>query len=126
MKLSVSERYDAAVVSIKGDFFGLHDGPALEKALADLRESNRVRVVLDVENTSRIDSSAIGAIIAQTEALRESGGDLRFGGVNERNRVLQLLTVFHLLEFYRWYPTVDEAIASYASEAPGAPAPASE
>jgi anti-sigma B factor antagonist len=120
MKLSQSERYNSAVVSIKGEFFGLHDGPALTKALTDLRESNRVRVVLDVSNTTRIDSSAIGAIISETEALRAAGGDLRFGGINERNRVLQLLTVFRLLDRYKWYPTVDEAAASYDAEAPGA------
>jgi anti-sigma B factor antagonist len=122
MKLSVSERYNAAVVSIQGEFFGLHDGPALTKALTDLREKDRVRVVLDVTNTTRIDSSAIGAIIGQTEALRAAGGDLRFGGVSERNRVLQLLTVFRLLDQYQWFPTVDEAVASFDEEVKNAPA----
>jgi anti-sigma B factor antagonist len=122
MKLSQSERYNSAVVSIKGEFFGLHDGPTLTKALTELREQNRVRVVLDVTNTTRIDSSAIGAIISETEALRAAGGDLRFGGVSEHNRVLQLLTVFRLLDRYKWYPTVDEAVSSFDSEMPGAPA----
>jgi anti-anti-sigma factor len=117
MKLSVSERYNAAIVSIQGEFFGLHDGPALTKALTELREKDRSRVVLDVTNTTRIDSSAVGAIIGQTEALRAAGGDLRFGGVSERNRVLQLLTVFRLLDQYQWFPTVDEAVASYDAEA---------
>jgi anti-sigma B factor antagonist len=121
MKLSQSERYNSAIVSIRGEFFGLHDGPALVKALTELREKNIVRVVLDVTDTTRIDSSAIGAIIGQTEALRGAGGDLRFGGINERNRVLQLLTVLQLLDKYKWYPTVDEAAASYDEEAPGAP-----
>ncbi len=122
MRLSTSERYNTAVVSIKGEFFGLHDGPALEKALTDLREKNRFNVVLDVTDTTRIDSSAIGAIIGQTEALRDAGGDLRFGGINDRNRVLQLLTVFRLLDQYKWFPTVDEAAASYDKEAGAAPA----
>jgi anti-sigma B factor antagonist len=122
MRLSVSERYNAAVVAIKGEFFGLHDGPALTKTLTELREKNRVRVVLDVTDTTRIDSSAMGAIIGETEALRAAGGDLRFGGINERNRVLQLLTVFHLLDRYQWFPTVDEAVASFDAEVPDAPA----
>jgi anti-sigma B factor antagonist len=121
MKLTVSERYNAAVVALKGEFFGLQHGPELQKALANLRESNRVRVVLDVTNTTRLDSSAVGTLIQETEALREAGGDLRFGGVGAQNRVVQLLTVFRLHDFYTWYPTVDEAVASYDAEANEAP-----
>jgi len=116
MKLTVSERYNAAVVTLKGEFYGLQNGPELRKALGALRDKKSVQVVLDVTDTTRLDSSAIGALIEETEALRAAGGDLRFGGVSERNRVLQLLTVFRLLEFYSWYPTVDEAVASYAPE----------
>ena len=119
MKLTVSERYNAAIVSLKGEFFGLQHGPALQEALGRLRSTNQVRVVLDVTNTTRLDSSAVGTLIQETEALREAGGDLRFGGVGAQNRVLQLLTVFRLLDFYQWFPTVDEAVTSYATQEAG-------
>ncbi len=116
MKLNVSERYRAAVVSIRGEFFGISDGPAFREALAKLRDSGRTNVILDVSQATRLDSSSVGALIEETKALREAGGDLKIAGVNERNRVLQLMNVFGLHDFYRWYPTVEEAVESYGGE----------
>ena len=115
MTLRTSERYHAAVVAIRGEFFGTYDGPAFRKAVATLREAGKTRVVVDLSGVTRLDSSCLGALIGEAQALRALGGDLRLAGVNGNNRVLHLLSICGLLTFFEWQPTVDEAVATFAN-----------
>ena len=49
----------------------------LRTLLADLVEQGSTRLVVDLEETSFIDSSGLGALISGLKAARQVGGDLR-------------------------------------------------
>jgi anti-sigma B factor antagonist len=112
MSLSISERYNAVVVTPKGQFLGSIQGPPFREALADLRAQGKVNIVLDLGETTLMDSSGIGVLIAEAEAMRAEGGDLHLARVEARVRNLFLMTRL-LGEVFTLYPTVEEAVQSF-------------
>jgi anti-sigma B factor antagonist len=114
MALSISERYNAVVVTPKGEFFGSLQGPAFREELGRLRADGKKNVVLDLGDTTLMDSSGVGVLIAEAEALRKEGGDLRLARVEARVRNLFLMTRL-LGEVFTLYPSVDEAVQSFSS-----------
>jgi anti-sigma B factor antagonist len=114
MALSTSERYNAVVVTPKGDFFGSLQGPPFREALAKLRAEGKKNLVVDLGETTLMDSSGIGVLIAEAEAFRAEGGDVRLARVEARVRNLFLMTRL-LGEVFTLYPTVDEAVQSYSN-----------
>jgi anti-anti-sigma factor len=71
-------------------------------------EAGRTRLVIDLGETSFIDSSGLGALIGGLKAARGAGGDLRLVRPNEQVRVVLELTA--LDRILRLYPTVEEAL----------------
>ena len=114
MALSVSERYNAVVVKPKGEFFGSIKGPEFREEMAALREDGKRNIVLDLGETTLMDSSGVGVLIAEAEAFRQVGGDIRLARVEARVRNLFLMTRL-LGEVFTLYPTVDEAVESFSS-----------
>ncbi|HLT46902.1 MAG TPA: STAS domain-containing protein [Rubricoccaceae bacterium] len=114
MALSISERYNAVVATPKGEFFGSLQGPAFREEMAALRADGKKNVVLDLGETTLMDSSGVGVLIAEAEAFRAEGGDVRLARVEARVRNLFLMTRL-LGEVFTLYPTVDEAVQSFSS-----------
>jgi anti-sigma B factor antagonist len=52
----------------------------LRQILADLVDSGSSRVVVDLAETTFLDSSGLGALIGGLKAARQGGGDLRITG----------------------------------------------
>lgn len=63
----------------------------LKELLAELVSSGSTRVVVDLAETTFLDSSGLGAIIAGLKAARQAGGDLRIA-----RPTATVLTVFQL------------------------------
>jgi anti-sigma B factor antagonist len=67
----------------------------------------RRRIVVDLSNTSFMDSSGLGALIGCLKSARQADGDLRIAAPNEQLRmVLKLSNVDRVL---RSYDSADEA-----------------
>lgn len=49
----------------------------LKELLADLVKSGTIRIVVDMAETTFLDSSGLGALIAGLKSARQAGGDLR-------------------------------------------------
>ena len=119
MALPVTERYNAVVITPKGEFFGGIQGPTFRDTLAKLRKEGKKNVVVDLGETTLMDSSGIGVLIAEKEAFSKDGGDVRLARVEARVRNLFLMTRL-MGEVFTLYPTVDEAVQSYASSSASA------
>lgn len=63
----------------------------LREALAELVGSGTSRVVVDLAETTFLDSSGLGALIAGLKSARQAGGDLRVARPTP-----EVLTVFEL------------------------------
>lgn len=63
----------------------------LRETLAGLVEGGTARIVVDLAETTFLDSSALGALVAGLKTARQAGGDLRIARPTE-----SVMTVFRL------------------------------
>ena len=83
--------------------------PELRALVADRVAGGSRHVVVDLSETSFLDSSGLGALIAGLKTTRQAGGDLRIAGIGEQVRMVLELTSMHTV--LRPYDTVDAALA---------------
>ena len=112
MPISTSERHKAAIVEIKGKFFGSRDGAEYQRTIQQLLDDGQTHIVLDLSGTELMDSSGIGALIESAQQVRAKGGDIRLAGVEKKMKNLFLMTRL-LGEVFQDYETVDGAAESY-------------
>lgn len=63
----------------------------LKELLADLVKGGTIRIVVDLAQTTFLDSSGLGALIAGLKSARQAGGDLRIARPTP-----SVMTVFEL------------------------------
>ena len=66
--------------------------PELRQLLAGLVEQGTVRIVIDLAETTFMDSSGLGALIAGLKSARQAGGDLRIARPTEAVSTVLKLT----------------------------------
>ena len=66
--------------------------PMLKGAIDEAVESGQARVVVDLSQTSFVDSSGLGALVAGLKSTRQAGGDLRIAEPQEQVRMVLALT----------------------------------
>jgi anti-sigma B factor antagonist len=111
MKLNVRNENDVTVISPAGS---LVLGPA-EDAMNDmvtrLLLGGRTRLVVDLGEVKRVDSSGIECLLVASQRAREQGGDVRLARVSSRFQTL--LDIAQLTKVLHIYPEVADAISSY-------------
>ena len=60
MNYNVDERYNAVVITLKGNVMGGPDGADLHNTLHELREKGKHNVVVDLSKTKFMNSSGLG------------------------------------------------------------------
>lgn len=118
MSLTVTPHYHAEVLSIKGRFLGSLERDALHQTLDGLRAAGHTRLVVDLSRTTFMDSTAVGLLIDGKKRLRQAGGDLRLGGMQQRVHGLFAMTRL-LGPVFDDFETVEAALQSFA-EVPAA------
>lgn len=75
--------------------------PKLREFLSDVIATGSNRIVVNLEDTSFMDSSGLGALIGCLKAARQAGGDLRIASVQKQvNMVLHLTSMDKVLTAY--------------------------
>ena len=115
MNSSTHEHYHAVVVTLRGEFFGSLQGVAFNETVQALRSEGKHNLVVDLGETTLMDSSGIGVLLSTADALRHEGGDLRLARVETKVRNLFLMTRL-LGEVFTLYRTVGDAVESFAPE----------
>ncbi len=111
MNFNVDERYNAVVISLKGNVMGGPDGAKLHDTLHDLKENGKKNVVIDLSKTKFMNSSGLGMLISGMTTMRNAGGDLRLANVADR--IQSLLVITKLITVFKHFDSVDEAVTSY-------------
>lgn len=81
--------------------------PRLRAVLDETVAGGGHRIVVDLSETSFVDSSGLGALVHGLKATRLAGGDLRIAGAPEQ--VLAVLRLTNLDRVLRPYSDVSEA-----------------
>ncbi len=70
------------IIALHGDV-DLFTTPELKQVLAECIESGRVRIVVDLTETTFLDSTALGVLIGAVKRVRSHGGELALVNVDE-------------------------------------------
>jgi anti-sigma B factor antagonist len=91
---------DIAVVRADGRL-NMVSAPELRETITATIAAGRPRIVVDLTDTSFIDSSGLGALIECLKSARQAEGDLRIAAPNDQVRmVLKLSNVDRILRSY--------------------------
>ena len=112
LQILIRESGDVTVLDLQGR--STIDGGESELLDSHLRQllANGVRkLLLNLVNLIQVDSSGVGAIVAAYVYLKQQGGDLKL--LCPRGRVLEVLTVFRLLDTIPSFEDEAQALASF-------------
>jgi anti-anti-sigma factor len=104
------------VIKCFGKIVAGEESQTLEAAFTRAVQNSN-RLVLDVAEVSRVDSSGMGLLVRFLSRIRANGGDLRLGAPQPFFR--SLLEMTKLSKIVRIYDTEEEAIVSFLKEPAG-------
>lgn len=98
------------VIEVAGDV-DLYNVSELKQAIFDLVENTATHsIIIDMKDTSYLDSSGIGALVAGQKKIKLKGG--KFALLNIKEEVLNVLKLATLDQFFTIYES-EQAISSY-------------
>ena len=104
------------IVAVRGEI-DLFTAPDLKSALSEAIESGHTRIVVDLTDTTFLDSTALGVLIGAIKRLRSRGGRLTI--VNVDDNIAKTFEITGLDQIFPISATRDEAVAALdADEAP--------
>jgi anti-sigma B factor antagonist len=112
LQIAIREIGDVTVLDLRGR--STLDGGSSELLGSQLRKlvANGVRkLLLNLVNLTQVDSSGVSVIVGTYVSLQRQGGDLKL--LCPCGRVLEVLTVFHLLNTIPTFEDEAQAIASF-------------
>jgi anti-anti-sigma factor len=112
LQISIREYGDVSIVDLQGrsTIYG-GESELLSKHLRDLAANGKSKLLLNLANLTQMDSSGIGIIVEMYVSLKRRNGELKL--LCPRGRVLQVLTVFRLLEVISSFEDETQALASF-------------
>ncbi len=104
---------DVIVLELAGRITLGRDAQHLEWMGTALVRDKEKKVVLDLTNVSRMDSTGVGIIMMVCGLLRQSGGELRLAGA--RGLVEEVLKLTNVHNMIAVHPSVELAAASFGA-----------
>jgi len=113
LQISIREHGDVSIVDLQGrSTIDGGESELLSKHLHDLAANGRRKLLLNLTNLTQTDSSGIGIIVEMYVSLKRKNGELKL--LCPRGRVLQVLTVFRLLEVIPRFEDETQALSSFS------------
>ena len=97
------------VIAVRGEI-DLFTAPELKSALSEAIESGHTRIVVDLTDTTFLDSTALGVLIGAVKRLRSRDGALVI--VNVDQNIAKTFEITGLDQIFTILPTRDDAIAA--------------
>ena len=106
-----------AIVAVRGEI-DLFTAPELKATLTDAIEEGRTRIVVDLSETTFLDSTALGVLIGAIKRLRSRDGRMTI--VNTDQNIAKTFEITGLDQIFTIRPTRDEAVSALDAEEPSA------
>lgn len=108
MDLTTTHHDTYAVIAVSGRLTAI-GAPIVRKTVTELIEQGTTQIVVDLGETTFVDSSGLGALIGGLKSARVAGGDLRIAAVPDS--VMTILKLTNLDRVLRSHPTADAAFS---------------
>lgn len=105
------------VLAVRGEI-DLFTAPELKQVLAQSIEAGRVRIIVDLTDTTFLDSTALGVLIGAVKRLRSRDGALAIVNVDEN--ISKTFEITGLDQIFTIVPTREEALHAVDSARDGA------
>jgi len=102
-----------AVLDITGKLAVEEGANELRTRVKELSSSGYSRIVLNLSDVNRVDSTGIEALVSSYATVAKDGGQLKFASVTDR--LHHLLDITKLLTVFETYEKEDQAIESFFS-----------
>jgi len=97
------------VLAVRGEI-DLFTAPELKQVLAESIEAGRIRIIVDLTDTTFLDSTALGVLIGAVKRLRSRDGALAI--VNIDDNIAKTFEITGLDQIFTIVPTREEAIGA--------------
>ena len=95
------------VLAVRGEI-DLFTAPELKQVLAESIEAGRVRIIVDLTETTFLDSTALGVLIGAVKRLRSRDGGLAIVNIDEN--ISKTFEITGLDQIFTIVPTREEAV----------------
>lgn len=114
LQISIRESDDVTILDLRGrSTIDGGESELLESHLQKLIASGARKLLLNLADLTRVDSSGLGVIVGTCASLRRQGGDLRV--LRPTGLVLEVFRVLRLLEAIPSFEDEAQALASFRS-----------
>ncbi len=110
MEIQQKTEGSVEVISISGEI-DLYNAPDIKKLIQALIAENKVKVVIDFDKVTYIDSSGIGAMISSLSNLKKQGGMLKISNIHDS--VKKVFELTKLTSFFQIFASQEEAVTSF-------------
>ena len=113
-KFDIQERDegDVTVVTLIGPITLDEGDLAFRRCIHALLDRGRVKIVLNLEHVTYVDSAGVGMMAAKLKTAKERGGDIRLSHLSNRSQ--RLLGLVKILIAFETFDDDAQAVASYA------------
>jgi len=113
MKIKVSEKYDAVIITLKGNVMGGGDTKDFNETLHKVIEEGKKNVIINVSGVKFMNSSGLGMLIGGLTTVKKAEGRLILAGVTEK--IESLLIITKLITIFETSDNVDDAAKKFSS-----------
>ena len=110
MNINIQNKEDVIIAELSGAL-DVAIQADLKDELSKITEMNNDDLVLDFKRVSFIDSSCLGALVAITKKIRESGGDIKIANLNDDVRSIFQIT--RLDKIFDIHENIEQAVQSF-------------
>jgi anti-sigma B factor antagonist len=112
LEISIRESADVTILDLRGrSTIDGGESELLNRHLRKLVANGARKMLLNLVDLRQVDSSGVGTIVATYVSLKRQGGELKL--LCPRGRVLEVLTLFHLLDNIPSFEDEAEALNSF-------------
>jgi anti-sigma B factor antagonist len=112
MKINVVERYEAAIIELKGNLMGGPESQEFTDTIHKLLSEGKKHLILDLAEVKFMNSSGIGLLISGLTTVKREEGSLKLANVAEK--IESLLVITKLVTVFESYESVEEAVKSFS------------
>ena len=116
MKIEVRNENDVTVIVPVGSLVIGQPEEAINATVTHTLSDGRSRLVIDLGEVKKIDSSGIETLLTACQRARDAGGDVRLARVAPRFQTL--LEIAHLTNVLKIYPDVETAVKDFVLYTP--------
>ena len=116
MKIEVRNESDVTVIVPVGSLVIGQPEQAINETVNRLLVDGHARLVIDLGEVKKIDSSGIETLLTACQRAREASGDVRLARVAPRFQTL--LEIAHLTNVLKIYPDVETAVKDFVLYTP--------